>query len=107
MAQLKRKSKALLAAETKANKIIEKLNKEQEELKARFEASVDNLKKIEDKEKELTDATRKLIDDECEKNEMFCGVILAKDDILTILDLHMTTGEPVSVPYAIYFKHEN
>jgi hypothetical protein len=36
--------------------------------------------------------------------EMFCGVILSQQDIVAVVDLALKTGEPVKIPFKLYFK---
>lgn len=79
----------------------------------------EELRKTEEKLKEIEELNRLAENEDQEKlisisgqilqiasdNEMFCGVILTKKDILAIVDLAMRSkDETVSIPFQVYFK---
>lgn len=49
----------------------------------------------------ISDQISKIADD----NDMFCGVMLTRQDIIAIIDLSMRTKEEaVKIPFRVYFK---
>lgn len=43
----------------------------------------------------------------CEKNNLFCGIVLTKELLLQLIDMALTTDENILVPFKIYFKTNN
>jgi len=86
-----RKSTKLSEEKLKAMKALSDL--EEQEEKAVKEES-EELKTIEE-------AINKLV----EAKKMFCGVILSKDDILSILSLSIDNkGENIKIPFKVYYN---
>lgn len=39
-----------------------------------------------------------------EEKELFCGVILSQDDIVSIVSLALKSGESVKIPFKLYYN---
>ena len=87
---MKRKSKELIKEKQEALKRL----KEVEELEAL------SLKEDADRLENVTNEITKV----CEKNDMFCGVILTQQDILEIIKVAMDSKQNVSIPFKVYYK---
>ena len=85
-----RKSKLV---KQEAEKLVAKL-KEIEVLAA--EADMEESAKME--------VARHTIDSVCEKDNIFCGVILSREDIMNIISLAIETQESVKIPFNLYFN---
>ena len=57
-----------------------------------------------DEEKNLIETVEKEITDIAEKNGFFAGVVLTHNDIVSILQIALKTGENVQVPFKLTFK---
>lgn len=44
------------------------------------------------------------IDDMCNEEEIFCGVIITQDDLLRITEAMIKNNAPVKIPYTLYFN---
>jgi hypothetical protein len=42
----------------------------------------------------------------CDENDIFCGVILTTDDLLGIIRLMIDSKENIKIPFRIYLKEE-
>lgn len=40
----------------------------------------------------------------CSEEEMFCGVILSKEDVLAIVQMAIDTKDNIKIPYTLYFN---
>jgi hypothetical protein len=40
----------------------------------------------------------------CDKENMFCGIILTSDDVAAIVKVAISSKENVSIPFNLYFK---
>jgi len=84
----------------KIKEISEELKKAQERLE-----EVERLKlEAETEEKALFTKIELEINTITELNDMFCGVVLNREDIVAIVDIALKTGEPVKVPFRLYYK---
>lgn len=84
----------------KSKEINEELKKVQEKLE-----EVEKLKQeAEAEEKALFEIAETEIKTIADKNDMFCGVILNRDDIVAVVDIALKTGESVKIPFKLYYK---
>jgi hypothetical protein len=89
---MRRKVKTL-ADETR--KQVEKL-KEIEEL----------LKLAQQEETEKIETVTGQINELCEENNLYCGVVLTIDDLMAVIKLAIMSKENVKIPFRIYPKEE-
>jgi len=118
--------KAKLAQE-KAQKITEIVNKKVldaeakiKEAEAAIQAEIERQKEAERefmeaqqqiKDAELADianleATKDRILSICEEEGFFCGMILTKEDILSIVSLAIDNKDNIKIPFVLYFNKE-
>lgn len=87
-----------------SNKKRKDILSEMEEAKKRLE----EIERLAEEEKQesinLLEETSKQIEDIAKEKDLFCGVILTKDDILQIVSLAIDTKENISIPFKLYFK---
>ena len=76
-------------------------------------AKVEQLKEIEEllklaqeEEKEKIEDVTKQINKLCEDNNLFCGVILTTDDLISVIRMAIQSKENVTIPFRIYVKDE-
>ena len=79
-----------------------------------YDEKAKTLKKIEEleqlaqqaemEEKTMIENAEKQIQGVADSINMFCGVILSKQDIVAIVDLALKTNESVKIPFKLYFK---
>lgn len=62
------------------------------------------LKKAEEEEIELLTRTTDDINTIVSERNMFCGVILAKEDILNLVSLAIDTQESIRIPFRLYYN---
>jgi hypothetical protein len=94
MKKVEENEKRVLSNEDKIKKLTEELEKLHKEADQEFE---EKLKFLESLEKEVNEI--------CEKNNVFCGVILTSEDILQIIELAMKTKENIKIPFKIFFNN--
>lgn len=58
----------------------------------------------EQEEKQLLDDTEKSINEIAVKNNLFCGVILTHEDLISVLRLALQTNESIKIPFKLYFN---
>lgn len=87
-----------------SNKKRKNILSEMEEAKKRLEEIERLAKEEEDESIKLLENTSKQIEDIAKEKELFCGVVLTKDDILQIVSLAMDTNENITIPFKLYFK---
>ncbi|MFZ4706294.1 MAG: hypothetical protein ACOYMF_09845 [Bacteroidales bacterium] len=64
--------------------ILEAAHKEEEDILSKATDQINNLLQV---------------------NNLFCGAIILKEDLLSIIDLALTSnGEPVTIPFKLYFN---
>ncbi len=87
-----------------SNKKRKEILSEMEEAKKRLE----EIERLAEEEKQesinLLEETSKQIENIAKEKDLFCGVILTKDDILQIVSLAIDTKENISIPFKLYFK---
>lgn len=87
-----------------SNKKRKDILSEMEEAKKRLE----EIERLAEEEKQesinLLEETSKQIENIAKEKDLFCGVILTKDDILQIVSLAIDTKENISIPFKLYFK---
>lgn len=85
-------------------KKITNLVEEKNKLVEQLEETNKLLQLANEEEIQFIDGIKSQINKITTDNDMFCGVILSKHDILGILDIMLTTGESVKVGYNIYYN---
>lgn len=98
----------------KVKKVTEealKVQAELEEAKKKYEAEQEKAKQMEEllklaeeEDKNRKEDTINQIDELCEKEGFYCGVILTFEDVVKILELMINTKEAVKIKYALYFN---
>lgn len=88
----KRKSRTV---KQEADQILERL-KEVQELQ----------QLAEQEEKEILEATQEQIKTLCEDNNLFCGIIITTDDLLTIVKtkLSIDPKDSIRIPFRLYYN---
>ena len=61
-------------------------------------------KEAEAEEKAMIENAEKQIQTVADSVNMFCGVILSRQDIVAVIDLALKSGESVKIPFKLYFK---
>lgn len=67
-----------------------------------FKEAQAELEQAQKEEQATIENAKKMIDDYCDKNQLFCGTVFRLDDIATILKLLVEGNGIVKVPYNIY-----
>lgn len=62
------------------------------------------LKLAEQEEKQILDDTEINIQELIKEFNLFCGVILTHEDIISILRLALQTNESIKIPFKLYFN---
>jgi hypothetical protein len=78
-----------------AKKQVEKLKETEELIKLARQEELDKLESI-----------TKQIQEICVKNDVFCGVIITIEDLLSIIRIAVESKEAVHVPFRIYIKED-
>lgn len=85
----------------KSKEITEKLD----EAKSKFEELVELQKQAEKEEIDIIEKTTSEISKIADEKNMFCGVVLSKQDIISIVDLALKSGgESVKIPFKLYYN---
>lgn len=87
---MERKTKKINIEKLEAKKRLEEIEKLEQE------AQAEEISKVQSIEQSITKI--------CTDNEMFCGIILTKQDILAIVEIAMQSGENVKIPFKLYFN---
>jgi len=64
------------------------------------------LKQAVEEDKAKLVSVEKQIREICEKNNVFCGVVLNIQDLLAVTELMYQSHEPVSIEFRVMFKEE-
>lgn len=51
-----------------------------------------------------TECTRLAVNALCEKENMFCGIILSVDDILNIVRIAIEKNDSIKIPFNLYYN---
>jgi hypothetical protein len=97
-----RTQKVKFEAEKQLQAIQAAAEKRAKELQDRIEEAEREEQKALEEEKKQFEATEKLIRETTEENGYFCGVVLTKDDILTIVNMAIETKENIRIPFRLY-----
>lgn len=62
------------------------------------------LKQAEVEEQQVLEIAEKQIKDLTESKNIFCGVILTKQDVLNVLSIILDTHENVKIPFRLYYN---
>jgi polysaccharide deacetylase 2 family uncharacterized protein YibQ len=55
-------------------------------------------------EKNILETAAKNIENVCTLNNLFCGVILTHEDLITVLQMALKSGEQIKIPFRLYFN---
>ena len=96
------------------NSIISNINKMARKLKKINEEKLEVQKKLaeierleleaQQEEQDKLDMVNGAINSLCETNSMFCGVTLTHEDLISVIQLALKSGEQVKIPFRIYFN---
>ena len=77
---------------------------EMEEARKRLE-EIERLAKEEENESiKLLEDTNTQIENIIKERDLFCGVVLTKEDVIQIVSLIIDTKENITIPFKLYFK---
>jgi hypothetical protein len=93
VSNMKRKVKTL-AEETR--KQVEKLKEIEELLKLAQQEELDKIESV-----------TKQIETICSTGDVFCGVILTVEDLLSVIRMAIQSKESVKIPFRIYINEDN
>ena len=80
------------------------INQEKKEAQERL-AEIERIElEAQQEEKEVAEMVTTSINMACSNNNLFCGVILTHDDLISVLQLALKTGEQVKIPFRLYFN---
>lgn len=85
----------------KSNIFAENLKKAKQQLEEAEKLAQEARLEEENTLKEAEDSINSILD----ANEMFCGVILQKQDVVSILQIALETNEKIKIPFKLYFKN--
>ena len=85
-----------------ARKKIKQTQEKLDKIKLEAEELTSQLKDAEDKEQELLNETTEKINVICKEAEYFCGVVLTKQDLLTVIDMAIETKDNIRIPFRLY-----
>lgn len=85
-----RKSKLIAAQVDKALVEFRRVNKAKEQAEATEALVLEN--------------TKAAIDELCKKEDLYCGVILSKEDLVAVLQIMLATNEQVKIDFRLYHK---
>ena len=81
-----------------------KVREAAEEQAKRLQEMKELLEIAEQEEKKLLENTEESIKEIADKNNIFCGVILSHEDLLSVLRLALETKENIKIPFKLYFN---
>jgi hypothetical protein len=55
-------------------------------------------------EKRLLEEVEASINEICEREDLYCGIILTPQDVMQIVDLAMQSKENIKIPFRLYYK---
>ena len=82
---------------TKIKKELDKLNQTAKAAEEDFNRELEN-------ETKLLESTKEEISNILESNNIFCGVILNKDDIAELVKIAIEAGGTIKIPFNLYFN---
>lgn len=94
-------------ASQKKKEILAKLKEAEERLHQEELKRQEIEKLVEEADKEERDnyeLTRSQIQALADEKGFFCGAILQKEDILSLVDIAITSKEKIQIPFNLYFK---
>jgi hypothetical protein len=83
---------------------IKSIGKEADKLKQQLEEVQRLYDEAQAEDEALKSQVKSTIDNICNSNDMFCGVILSETDIAKIVELALVKKEAVRIPYNLYFE---
>lgn len=94
--------KVRLEAEMQMKVIQETAEKRAAELQKRVDDAEEAAKIAEEEELELYENTMAYINKLCKETGYFCGVVLTKQDLLTVIDMAIETKDNIRIPFRLY-----
>lgn len=94
--------KVRLEAERQMNVIQETAERQAAELQKRIDDAEEAAKIAEEEELELYENTMTHINKLCKETGYFCGVVLTKQDLLTVIDMAIETKDNIRIPFRLY-----
>ena len=94
--------KVRLEAERQMKEIQETAERRAAELQKQIDDAEEAAKIAEEEELELYENTMAHINKLCKETGYFCGVVLTKQDLLTVVDMAIETKENVKIPFRLY-----
>jgi hypothetical protein len=94
-------------ATRKSKQVNEEVKKQKSKLldaEARMKEVEELLKLSEAEEVELMTSTETFIEKTATDANLFCGIILTRQDVLNIVSLAMETKENIRIPFKLYFN---
>ena len=83
---------------------IRTINQEKIEAQKRL-AEIERLEQLaQQEEKDLIETISTQINSVCEAKNIFCGVILTHEDLISVIQLAFKSGEQVKIPFRLYFN---
>jgi len=83
---------------------LKKINEEKLEVQKKL-AEIERLElEAQQEEQDKLDMVNGAINSLCETNSMFCGVTLTHEDLISVIQLALKSGEQVKIPFRIYFN---
>jgi len=83
---------------------VKTINQEKLEAQKRL-AEIERLElEAQQEEKDIAEMVTNSINIACNDNNLFCGVILTHDDLISVLQVAMKSGEQVKIPFRLYFN---
>lgn len=94
--------KVRLEAERQMKVIQETAERQAAELQKRIDDAEEVAKIAEEEELELYENTMAHINKLCKETGYFCGVVLTKQDLLTVIDMAIETKDNIRIPFRLY-----
>lgn len=82
-----------------------KVQKEYEKLAKEAQEALEKLEEENKKEKEFLATLTEEINQRMEKEDLFCGVVIGKEDAINIIKLLMEGKDSVKIPFNLYYNN--
>ena len=77
------------------------------EAERRFKEAQKEVEKAQQEEKELLESGQKQVEEICNKNQLFCGIILRKEDVISLVTIAIENGgKAIKIPFKLYIDDE-
>lgn len=74
------------------------------EAEAKLNEAREEAIKAQEEEKKLLENTKEQIKDVCKEHNIFCGIVLSKQDLLNIIELAITKKEEIKIEFQLYMN---